>query len=69
LAFVETLISENDKNPIPYTYFNEISLQIGNIYFLNKFYEKALKYYENAKESSNVFVKGSAINNIASTLK
>ncbi len=69
MAFVETLISENDKNPIPYTYFNEISLQIGNIYFLNKFYEKALKYYENAKESSNVFVKGSAINNIASTLK
>ena len=42
LAFVETLIFENEKNPIPYTYFNEISLHIGNIYFLNKFYDKAL---------------------------
>jgi len=32
-------------------------------------YEKAIEFYENAVDSSNIYIKASALNNIASSLK
>ncbi len=61
---METLLNENLSNPIPLRYFNYLSIHFGVLYFLNDNIEKALFFFDQALESSNVEIKALAIANI-----